>query len=1131
MRQDGVTLIVLEKDVSQYNLLKREFSATGISIYHATSAQDFITAVKPEREAVLICSYEDAGEHALSLFNECKKNNPDAPFIFIAQSISVKAAVCFMKAGVSHILLREDLTDSLTLILSLLAQKNQCAEHDPGDFKTDFNNRRYNSITQHSKQAFFLSQSDGKILEVNEGACRMFGYTAEEMLQLRVQDIIDYTGHQIQHKKPVFNGCTTGEFFGIRKSNERFSVEYSSVLFKGNGELQYISTVITDITERNRNTSQISLLMNNTAEAFVLIDKDLCISTFNLQFQRLYLKFFGISVTEGRSILDYAQPERKEIVRDVYQRVLKGADDFTEITIAVPDGEPKCFALRYSPAKDLHQVIIGAFVTITDVTEKKKTEEKLAASEKRFKALVENSADAVVVFTKEGKPLYISPSIERILGYTEEEASKLDLFSVVHPDDAGTIQKIWEELLQNPGVTFKGYTSRFLHKDGSWHWLEKTATNLLHDPDINGIVDNFRDITDKVNVEAQREYDRINQNALINSTHDLIWSVSSDYKLIAANRSFINNMEKITGLILKPGDCIIIDHLFPADFLCFWKNLYKRGLKGESFIEDVYIPQMGNAGASWIEIGVNPIFEGDYITGVACYSRDVTALKDHQNKLVEINRKLQTAQQISKLGYWEMNFVTKELFWSDEVYHIWEVTPDTFQVSRNSFYNSIHPDDLHLFNQIQEQAANGHTKLDVEYRILLPGGGIKYIFQKIEVIENEAGIPVKCEGIVQDITDRKLAEINVQTSNERFNLVSKATNDAIWDWNLQTNQVVRTGTGLETLFGYNTEEASADNFFWQKHVHPDDVGPLVIKRNQMIAADSVYSWEDEYRFLKSNGEYAVVYDKGFIIRDDKGKAVRVIGATQDITRLKESEVMLKKLNEKLEKRAQELQISNLELEQFAYVASHDLQEPLRMVSSFVQLLEKKYKGKLDATADQYIHFAIDGANRMKKLINDLLEYSRAGTNRDTVSPTDMNEVVKDVCTVFSTRIEEQGAEMHIQALPSLVYARKSQMMQLFQNLIGNALKFHGNEKPVITINAGETDTHWEFSVQDNGIGFDQKYADKIFVIFQRLQTAHQYTGTGIGLSICKKIVDRHHGQIWAQSEPGKGSTFYFSIKK
>ncbi|MCP3872131.1 MAG: HAMP domain-containing protein [Desulfobacteraceae bacterium] len=226
----------------------------------------------------------------------------------------------------------------------------------------------------------------------------------------------------------------------------------------------------------------------------------------------------------------------------------------------------------------------------------------------------------------------------------------------------------------------------------------------------------------------------------------------------------------------------------------------------------------------------------------------------------------------------------------------------------------------------------------------------------------------------------------------------------------------------------------------------------------------------------------------------------------------------------------ELENKNEELQQFAYVASHDLQEPLRMVSSYVQLLAKRYKGKLDEDADDFIDFAVDGANRMHALINDLLTYSRVGSKGNPFKLISTKDIIKEVFDNLSVTIEESNTEITCNELPSIV-ADKIQFIQLFQNLLANAIKFKGKEAPKINIKAEETDEAWSFSVQDNGIGMASEFTDRIFVIFQRLHNRTEYPGTGIGLSVCKKIVERHGGRIWVESKQDVGSTFYFIIPK
>ena len=230
---------------------------------------------------------------------------------------------------------------------------------------------------------------------------------------------------------------------------------------------------------------------------------------------------------------------------------------------------------------------------------------------------------------------------------------------------------------------------------------------------------------------------------------------------------------------------------------------------------------------------------------------------------------------------------------------------------------------------------------------------------------------------------------------------------------------------------------------------------------------------------------------------------------------------LARLNEQLSR-------SNAELAQFAYVASHDLQEPLRMVSSYTQLLSRRYKGRLDADADEFIAYAVDGANRMQTLINDLLAYSRVGTRGKEFEATDCMAAIELALVNLRAAIEESSAVVTHGPLPT-VMADRIQIGQLLQNLIGNAVKYHGAEPPRVHVSAEQKGNDWVFAVRDNGIGIDPQYAERIFVVFQRLHTREEYPGTGIGLAICKKIVERHGGRIWVESQAGTGATFYFTI--
>jgi PAS domain S-box-containing protein len=269
-------------------------------------------------------------------------------------------------------------------------------------------------------------------------------------------------------------------------------------------------------------------------------------------------------------------------------------------------------------------------------------------------------------------------------------------------------------------------------------------------------------------------------------------------------------------------------------------------------------------------------------------------------------------------------------------------------------------------------------------------------------------------------------------------------------------------------------------------------------------------------YLTKDGRKIPVSFSASVMRDEEERFQGIVCVAIDITKRKQAEA--------------ELARSNEELEQFAYVASHDLQEPLRMVSSYVQLLARRYQGRLDTDADEFIDFAVDGAKRMQTLITDLLKYSRVRTRGHQFEPTDSGAVLDGVLADLGETIRETSATVTHDALPQ-VMADPTQLGQLFQNLVGNAIKYHGHEPPRVRVSAEPDGSMWQFAVRDNGIGIEPEYQERIFAIFQRLHGREEYPGTGIGLAVCKGIVERHGGRIWVESEPGKGSTFHFTLPK
>lgn len=332
--------------------------------------------------------------------------------------------------------------------------------------------------------------------------------------------------------------------------------------------------------------------------------------------------------------------------------------------------------------------------------------------------------------------------------------------------------------------------------------------------------------------------------------------------------------------------------------------------------------------------------------------------------------------------------------------------------------------------------------------------------------------------------------------------------------------------GCEIL-GYSEDEIIGKNWF-DSFIPKNQSGQFKKSFNELMRGEIRPVELFENNIMIKNGEKRIISWHNSLIRDDGGEIIATLSSGVDITERKKAEDALRQANKDLKKYTEELKRSNSELEQFAYVASHDLQEPLRMVASFTQLLSRRYKESLDADAKEFISFAVEGANRMQRLINDLLSYSRIQTKERPFIETDCEDILGQARANLHEAIDKNGALITNDPLP-IVMADSTQMLQLFQNLIDNAIKFSGEGPSRVHLSAEKKEYEWIFMVSDNGIGIDSQFNNRIFMIFQRLHSREEYPGTGIGLAICKRIVERHGGQIWVESEPGKGSTFYFTI--
>ena len=418
---------------------------------------------------------------------------------------------------------------------------------------------------------------------------------------------------------------------------------------------------------------------------------------------------------------------------------------------------------------------------------------------------------------------------------------------------------------------------------------------------------------------------------------------------------------------------------------------------------------------------------------------------------------------------------------------------------------------------------NGEPVKPFETKIIEKNGDIRWLYIQFELLK-KGNIPSDVLIICNDITELKKTENALKESEEKFCQIAENIGELFWIIDPKKGELIYVSPAYEWIWGRTCQSLYDNPRSGLDALHPEDRDRAVEAIWDSSDKVNPISEDFQYRVIRPNGEMVWIWTQAFSIKDEFGEISRIAGIASDITGYKKAEQEIKSLLDELKR-------SNDELQQFAYVTSHDLQEPLRTIASFTQLLERRYKGKLDEDADEFMGYIVDASVRMKQMIMDLLEYSRVGTKQGNYQDVCMESQLNNVIFNLNDLIERNHAQITYDPLP-VVYGDENQLGLLLQNLVTNAIKFRKeDEPPRIHISSVEDlkKKEYIFSIADNGIGIEEQYFNRIFTIFQRLHTRDEYQGTGIGLSVAKKIVERHGGKIWVESEFGKGSAFYFTV--
>ena len=485
----------------------------------------------------------------------------------------------------------------------------------------------------------------------------------------------------------------------------------------------------------------------------------------------------------------------------------------------------------------------------------------------------------------------------------------------------------------------------------------------------------------------------------------------------------------------------------------------------------------------------------------------------------------------------------------------------------NGWIQAIHPEDrASVVEEWNDYVASGHD-FSHEFRFLTPQGSVRWVHCRtvpigmgaepvtghagaaeditermnaeielrklhdeleIRVQERTQRLAQANEVLVAEIAERKKAEEDLRSTDNRFKVVARATNDAIWEWDLALNELWWS-EGFHNTFGYDPSDNQPDA--WANRVHADDRQRVVSSIRSLIHSGGEF-WSEEYRFLRHNGEYAYVFDRGYVIHNDESVPIRMIGAMMDITARRHAEDEVKKLNAELERRVEErtrqLEAANKELETFSYSVSHDLRAPLRAIEGFARVLQEDNSSQLDAEGRRHLDIIISSSRQMAILIDDLLTLSRLGRQELRRHLVRMKDLVQRVWNEIEPSVK-RPVTLQLETLPD-ASGDEALLRQVWANLIANAVKFSAaRPSPRVTIGSRAEGDQTIYFVTDNGAGFDMKYADKLFGVFQRLHSRDEFDGTGVGLAIVNRLIQRHGGKVWAEAKVGEGATFSFSL--
>ncbi len=762
----------------------------------------------------------------------------------------------------------------------------------------------------------------------------------------------------------------------------------------------------------------------------------------------------------------------------------------------------------------------------------------LNSSETPYRTIIENMDEGAVTISAAGIILYCNQRFSDITGFPSQRIPGSDFHDYISERDIHEFNRLKSEVMRRP---IRGELSLKSAKKTIRVSLSSLPSNI--EGDICIIVSDITEISNYQNYLREMVDERTSELKIVNR------HLKSDIEKLRIAEKAAQDSEKLfrsafdegavpMSLTSREGKYLKVNRAFCKMLgyeeeellnMTFQQLTHKddleNSIKGRieldrnersSFrLEKRYIRKDGKS--VWVNISTAPVkdAEGNWEFFVT-HIQDINKRKIAENRLKESKERFrQLANSIPQLAWIARS--DGSIFWfNHRWYEYTGKSPE--EMTGWGWQLQLHNDALHSVMKQWESFISRGKPFEMINSLRGKDGQYREFLTKSIPITSKNGQVEQWFGTHTDISDLRKVEKELLNSREKLNIALENGQIGTWEWEVATNEVIL-DVRTEEMLGYVPGTFERTYSAFENSIHEEDIPHF--RKEISKTLESGKQFETIYRTRPRNGESNYISVKALVNRDKEGKALSFSGVCFDVTGMKKDvEQALFRLNE-------ELLRSNTDLQQFAYVASHDLQEPLRMVSSFTQLLQQRYADKLGKEGTEFIRYAVEGSKRMYELLNGLLAYSRIQTRGKEFSQVNMNLVLEKVTENLSLVITEKKAVVKYHQLPQIV-ADESQMIQLIQNLLENGIKF-SREIPEINIACEIRDDYYVFSVKDSGIGIEPQYFERIFRIFQRLHRSEEYEGTGIGLAICKRIVERHGGKIWVGSEFGHGSTFFFSI--